>query len=523
MRAEISGESVGRHDAAVPGIRSLTGWIVLGLALLALGLWNLDGPPMWWDEGWTLSVARHWAEDGHYGRLRDGEPIAPSLAASFTTALPVGVTMRLLGVGVWQGRVFGVLCATAVTLLLAALAGRLYNTRVAVATVVAALLMSLHPQMHPLLQGRQVLAEMPMLAYLLAGYLCLWWTLAGRRLAVLPAALLLGMAWVSKAQPAPFLMASLGVTMLAALVARRWSIAATFAVGLIGAYAVARALPQVVYSLLIDPSLPSDPITGLLSMVAVVLTPFHRAYALRSVIIFGLPVVLGLLWGLRVLWRDRLMATAAAPGWYMRLALLGFIGSWLAWFIALSVGVPRYMAPPVVVGSIFVAALLHDLTGGFAFGQSASALVGLLTLRRPGRAGWAALLALLIVTISVCLTALSSTRYYVEEDRSAQRVAAMLNARPAGTRIETYESELHFLLDQPYTYPPDQLHVELGLRSLRVNEEAPVVYDALANAPDYLVVGRFARENDLYEPAVASGAFRLVEKDGLYEVYERVR
>jgi hypothetical protein len=478
---------------------------------------------MWWDEGWTLSVARHWVEDGHYGRLRDGQRIAPGLEASFVTTVPVGVTMRLLGVGVWQGRVFGVLCSAAVTLLLAALAARLYNSRVAVATVVAALLLSIHPQIHPLLQGRQVLGEMPMLMYLLAGYLCLWWALTGRWLAVLPAALLLGTAWINKVQVAPFLAASLGITALAALLARRWSLAATCAVSLAGAYAVARTIPSFAYRLLLDQSLPADPVAGVLSMVAVVLTPFHRAYALRNVIIFGLPVVLGLLWGLRRLWLDRAMAPDAAPGWFLRLALLSFSGSWLAWFVALSVGVPRYMAPPAVVGSIFVAALLHDLTGGFALGQSARALTDLLTLRRPSRAGGAALLALLLTTSAFALTALGLIRYYPEVDHSAQRVTTMLNALPAGTRIETYESELHFLLEQPYTYPPDQVHVDLGLRSLRVNENAQVVYDALANDPDYLVVGRFTRENRLYAPVVASGAFRLMEQDGLYEVYARVR
>jgi hypothetical protein len=65
--------------------------------------------------------------------------------------------------------------------------------------------------------------------------------------------------------------------------------------------------------------------------------------------------------------------------------------------------------------------------------------------------------------------------------------------------------------------------VALGMRSLLVDEGAQVAYDPLANDPDYLVVGRFTRENELYEPAIAGGAFRLVHEDGLYEVYERAR
>lgn len=497
--------------------------LAAGLALVALGLWNLAGPPMWWDEGWTLSVARHWAEDGHYGRLRDGVPVGPGLEASFTTTIPVGLTMRLLGVGVWQGRLFGVLCATAVTLLLAALAARLYDRRIAIATVVAVLLLSIHPQIHPLLQGRQVLAEMPMLMYMLAGYLCLWWALAGRWLAVLPAALLFGTAWVSKGQTGPFLVASLVTPALVALLCRRWRVAGILVATAIGAYVLAGLIRQTAYGLLLDPSLAGEPIEGLLSMVAVVLTPFHRAFALSNLLIFGLPAAIGLLWGLGALWRERVGAAEAAPGWYMRLALLAFCGSWLGWFLALSVGVPRYMAPPALVASIFVAALLSDLTGGFAIGPSVRALIDLLTLRRASPAGWAAMLALILVTGSFALTALGLSRYYFADDRSALRVAATLNALPPGTRIETYESELHFLLDQPYTFPPDQVHVALGMRSLLVNENAPITYDPLANDPDYLVVGLFARENDLYAPALAGGQFRLVAEDGLYELYERVR
>jgi 4-amino-4-deoxy-L-arabinose transferase-like glycosyltransferase len=496
-------------------------WATLTLALLAIGLWNLDGPPMWWDEGWTLSVARSWAEDGRYARLRDGAPAAPGLEAAFTVTLPVGLSMRLLGVGIWQGRLFGVICAVAAILLLAALACRLYGRKIAIAAVLAALLLSLHPQLHPLLQGRQVLAEMPMLAYLLAGYLCLWWALAGRRLAVAPAAALFGLAWLTKGQTAPFLVVSLAAPLLAALTHRRWGAAATCATALVGAYAVARVLHMVAYGLLIDRSLPADPVDGLLGMVAVVLTPFNRVYALRSLLLFGLPTLLALLWGLRALWRERAEASAAAPGWYLRLALLCFIGSWLAWFVALSVGVPRYMSPPVMVGSIFVAALLHDISGGFAIGQSA--LTDLLTLRRPSRAGGLALLGLLLTITALTITGIGLARYYPQQDHSAQRVATMLNALPAGTRVETYESELHALLDQPYTFPPDQLHVQLGLRSLRVDESAPVVYDALAKDPSHLVVGRFARENGLYQPIIESGAFRLLERDGLYEVYERAR
>ena len=50
-----------------------------------------------------------------------------------------------------------------------------------------------------------------------------------------------------------------------------------------------------------------------------------------------------------------------------------------------------------------------------------------------------------------------------------------------------------------------------------------VDYNPLAADPDYLVVGPFMRDWRLYDPVLATGAFRLLQRYGDYEVYERVR
>ena len=51
----------------------LAPFLVFGALLLA-ALWNLGASAPWWDEGWTLSVARNLAEHGLYARLLDGAP-----------------------------------------------------------------------------------------------------------------------------------------------------------------------------------------------------------------------------------------------------------------------------------------------------------------------------------------------------------------------------------------------------------------------------------------------------------------
>ncbi len=494
--------------------RTIVLWIPITLALLALGLWNLEGPLLWWDEGWTLSVARNWVELHRYVRLRDGIPVVPGLEAAFTVTLPVAWGMQIFGVGLWQGRLFGVVCSILVLWLLFALAQRLYNQRIAWATVIVAILLTPHPQNNPIIQGRQVFAELPMLVYLLLGYLALWWVLNRRWWALILAIVCFGMAWVSKAQTAPFLSASLLFPAFVALIQRRWLNAAALLATLVGAYLVNFGLRTLAHQWLIDPTLPQDPITDLIYTVAFVPTQFHRIYALKNLLILGLPSLIGIIWAL-----VQLRQQPKSALFDLRLVLLTFAGSWFAWFTFLSVGVPRYIFVPIMVSTIFVAALLYDLSVEFD-PKIVSNIFGQFRKHR-----WAVLRILTVVLfleLTVALTLMTFKNNYFEDERAVQRVAGRLNALPVGTRIETYESELHFFLDQPYHYPYDQLHVELNRRSLLFQDVA-IDYDPLVSDPDILVVGTFTRENHLYDDILATEAFRFWFRDGVYEVYQRVR
>jgi hypothetical protein len=493
------------------------------LSFIAAGLWNLSGPPPWWDEGWTLSVARTWVERGHYGRLLDGQFAPNGLEASFWVTAPVALAMRMFGVGLWQGRLFGVLCAAAAVALTYLLAKGLYTRRIALGTLVVLLAMSMHPQLHPLVMGRQVLAEMPMFVYLLAGYLGL---LLALRRSPLWLALTIGswgVAVLSKAQVLPFWAVSLAAPLLVAGLRRRWNTAALLGLALVGARFASLGMNWLPGAILAGHTLPVQPVVGLYDVVAWVPALFNRTYALTFALVFGLPTALGLIYAA---WRWLRGGWAAADdgAYTVRLALLALAGSWFAWYLLLSVGVPRYLFPVTFVGSVFVAVLLNDLTAGFDLAGTLDRAGALVRGRGFNRQGAGALLALLLVATAVPLTGLGLYRYYLGgDDRSAEQVASFFNTRtPPGTRIETYESELHFLLDRPYHYPPDQLHVELNRRSL-LGQDAPIDYDPLAADPDYLVVGRFARENGLYDAAIGSGAFRLLRRDGLYDIYQRVR
>jgi len=249
---------------------------------------------------------------------------------------------------------------------------------------------------------------------------------------------------------------------------------------------------------------------------------------------FALPAVLALGWAL---WHEAraLRRGVSSDAAVLRWALLGFAGSWLAWFALLSVGVPRYAFPATFVAAIFVGALLRDLCQNFDPRATLEQLAApLRTLRRrdtpvPSRTGSSfatisgAWVAVLLVAAMLPLTVLSYARYYPRQDAAAQRIAVFLDQHaPTDALVETYEAELHFFLQRPYHYPSDQVHVQLNRRSL-LGQDVPVDYEPLAADPDYLVVGQFARGNRLYAATLAGGAFELVLRDGEYEVFVRVR
>ncbi len=190
---------------------------IICLAWFLGGTLNLSNwPPLWWDDGWTMNVARNWVEFGHYGQMNVGVPAPPGLSAAFSGVIPVSLSFKLFGIGAWQTRLPGVLFVFASLALLSRLGLLLYNQRVALVVLGVLLLMSGFGQLHPLQVGRAVLGEMPMLFFLLAGWSCLLGALAARTWLLVPAMLFWGLGIDAKSQALPFWMASLLLPFIAA-------------------------------------------------------------------------------------------------------------------------------------------------------------------------------------------------------------------------------------------------------------------------------------------------------------------
>jgi hypothetical protein len=226
------------------------------------------------------------------------------------------------------------------------------------------------------------------------------------------------------------------------------------------------------------------------------------------------------------------------------LAVFVLTGSWFAWYTLLSASWPRYLFPPAFFGNIFAAAMLWRIAYYIKLPatqnrvhqpppQSMSRGTRDWGGLRGGdwRFGWkviwqsvGALLVVVLIVVVIPITALSRfySTYSAGPDTAAVEVTHFLNTQtPPDALIESYDSELFFLLDRPYHYPPDQLNADLALNRLGYNVTQE--YDPLAAKPDYLVVGDFSRDWELYDPVLETGAFRFLQEFGRYEVYERVR
>jgi hypothetical protein len=516
---QLSQQAQGRAVASGAPRLARRAFLALAIALLAaLWLGMLHSPEPNWDEGWTLSLARTWVERGVYGQLLMGEPRSPELAASFLTVAPVAAAFKLLGVGFWQGRMATALLTLASLAALAALARRVYGSLVGAAVVPVLLLTTILSTGNPLYLGREAMGESMMLLCLILAYLALSLALAGPWPWALAAMVFGGLALIAKAQPLPFLTASLLAPLPLLLWRRRWRMIGVLLATLAGALLAARLIVAGWALVMAGRLLPAETVVGVASSVALVTAPNSRMFALEFSALIAVPALLGMAWAAWRLLRGVARNACDDPIYVIRLVLLSFVGCWYAWFLLLAVGWERYLYPVVFIGSIFTTAMLAEWTGGFRPREV------LARLRAGGWPGRAALVATAL--LAVCAPAslfLLAYSYPITSDRGLINTATWLNSHtPPGAVIETNESPLFVYVDRPYHFPPYQLHVVSNQR-LILEEDVPYNYDPLQADPDYLVVGYQGLRWGIYEPTIAAGQFRKVETYGYYTIYARVR
>jgi hypothetical protein len=475
-------------------------------------------PPVWWDEGWTLSVARNWVEQGHYGRLLNGQPAPPGFEAAFPVTASIALSFRAFGVGLFQARFVSVLFLIGAITFLYYLARRLYNPSIAWATLASSVFIPASHDLHPIFMGRQVLGEVAAMFFLLASYISLLAVPRQPFLMTFFGSVFAALAMSIKAQVLPFWCLSLLIPLLLMLYTRKWKYAGQFGAILVGSLVALPLLTWLWRSVLQQSSFARGAIPGLYEVTAMVTSIPSRLFALIVLVLFGLPTLFGVCYSAFKSLTSKNSFDAHID--WVRLSLLVLVSTWLAWYLAASVGWTRYLFPASFLASIFVSAMLYDLTNGFDL-PAVVKQFSLAKFFRIDRRRFASLFALLLVGVSVPRTLQMFYRLYVTDaDASVQEAAQFLNTQtPIGSLVETYDSELFFLLDRPYHYPPDDLNIKLVRRTFLYQDATVIDYDPLAANPDYLVVGPHSKQWKLYEQVLAKGAFRLVHASARYDLY----
>jgi hypothetical protein len=502
-------------------------WHWFALALVGLGFVaalapNLTStPPLWRDEGWTLLVARNWVQRGYYGQINAGEPQSPGLSAAFPLVAAVAFSFHLLGVGVWQGRLAGVMFTLGALSLLYLFATKLYNRRVAFGTLFVALLMAPHLATNPVYMGRQVMAELPMLFYILGGYLCLF--LAFRRpVWLLGAGVAWGLGLSAKAQLLPFWLVSLIIPLGLLLVKKQWRFAAVMLGCLVGGYFFSKGVTLFQGYLLRGHTMAGVPLDGLLEAVALTSARPARQAALSVTLLSGFPTIIALIYVAASSFKSLITTEKAEIEDILQISLWALVAGWLAWYLFLSAGWARYFLPVVFLGSPLMARLLYELTHGYSLFYTVDTAGSALRHLRFNLHALGVLGAILLVSVYVYFTMGQwYLAYVVYPSAAVYQVAGYLNTQtPPDALIESFESEVLFLLDRPYHFPPDQKDVDLiriGLGEIQSVDYNPMLID-----PDYIVVGPFGEYGHLYDSTLQSGLFRLVYERDPYRVYARL-
>lgn len=488
-------------------------------ALLFLAVYQLPAYPLtWYDEGSHLHVPKTLIQHGLYADWSSEGPryYGPTLGVGPTVMLPIAGVFGVAGVGLVQARLVMVAYLLVAVWLMYRLGVQLGGP--ALGALAALLLVSVRG-IGLLEYGRQVLGEVPALAFLLAG-LAVWfaeWERA-RPLPLLAAGLLMGLAVITKAQ---FLILigpalALGLVLNAVYDRNRPHTLYLLPGLMVGGLYV---LWQVVLVAFLGPGNPAEnwaQLRAATASAATVFRPDLMAQALGEVLdpdvfLWLLPVpVLWMAWGARA-------RTPQAQQWRILLLMLGVN---LTWYILASVGWPRYAFGALALAAVPVAAwLLSGLKHLPALWQTWQARTSF-----DFKAGWWPLVsAALTAGMVLMLGARTAWPILTAGANPPQQMADYLNAHvPPTAIIETWEPELGFLTDHTYHFP-EQLRLYQAVSYIWADGAPPNTgYTFIAESrPEYVIVGPFAAYVGMYTPEMLADYIAIPTDVPNYTLWQR--
>jgi 4-amino-4-deoxy-L-arabinose transferase-like glycosyltransferase len=501
-------------------------WLLTLIAgTIVLALVNLPyAPKTWFDEGSHLHVPKALIQHGVYADISSEgyRYYGPTIGVGPTLMLPIALVFKLFGIGLIQGRL--VIVAYLFIALAASytLARRLHGQLIALLAVTLLLATRTVNYQGTIEYGRQVLGEIPGVAFLMLGMLA-WLTAlqtagsrqqeaAGSRQATslphtaycLLAGLGFGLALVTKNQfvlivpPALLLIGLLDWRYYRAGSWRLRIIPLVVACSCYGIWTLAQFQFLGPGSFIENMRQTRQAAGGAIFVFDIHAMLRAGAYVLRPDL-YGALLIPALGYAL---WRARRRdAQGLAEG-----LIAVMVALWLLWYVVASLGWPRYAFPAIAFGAILVARALADLISRLRQGGA---------LQR-----YSALAVAVYAAIVIAMPLARSARAIAQPDDSAQRFAAYMNSNvPQNTIVETWEPELGLLTDHRYHYPPIAL-LDTAVRHQWLGGP-PIVYDGLHDTPAYVVVGDFGAYTNIYAPEQLARDYVEQAHIGTYVLFKR--
>lgn len=485
------------------------------LVLVVLATANLGRHPVpWFDEGSHLQVPRTLVQDGVYAdRSAEGFRyyVGPTTGVGPTVLLPIAAVFEVAGIGLVQARL--VMAAYLLFALLAAwaLTRRLHGETAAL--LVTALLVTA-PALGVLEWGRQVLGEIPALAFLLLG--TFFWARSVEQADdgwkdLTFGSLCFGLMAMTKVQFTILLGPSLVILFLVNRFYHR-AISSRFVAMPLVMVAAGAALWQLVA---LAPVIQSGQLQETLTLAQrasstafLALNPWRVLSNVKAVIgpdAFAFWLLPGLLYGF-FLARDRDVRGVQ----HAFLLIFAFVG--LSWYAILSVGWPRYAFPGLAVATLFVARLLVDLISILRHAPDPRA-----------RPCWLASVCLVLVMI-ISMLGVHARTILGSRDDSAQRMAAYMDVTlPPTAIIESWEPEVAFLSERTFRQPPPG-SLDQAVRAIWITQTGLPDYDPehrgdAAYRPTHLLVGKFGKYTGIYASYLKRERPPLLTSVGTYDLY----
>jgi 4-amino-4-deoxy-L-arabinose transferase-like glycosyltransferase len=496
-----------------------THWRSISLLVLAayLCLWNLTIYPLpWFDEGINFQAPKNLIMYGQYA-MRSSEEfrvLDPAFQTGLPVELPITLSFKLFGIGLFQARLVSAMLSLLCVAIYYVIARQLYSRAVGWLAVILLLAFAPDSFVSFLYVGRQALGETSALLFFLGGLL-LWfqsWERLEHRYLV-GAGLLCGLAMITKSQfnllvpPTILTVWLIGFFWLKLLRWRHLIVPAVICVGMVFAWYLCQIIIAGPHQFLLNAVVLRE---GMQIHVLELFSPAKVRTALGVLARTGYPVWggLGLIYAL---WRIRRPMPASAK--LRQLALIVFTGIWLVWYVFASIGWSRYAFIAEATTHIFYAVLLYDV------------FVALLPLKQINlkRQGWqlASAFALVLITGWMLASGYSTIRQIIWSDnKSYFEFAAYLDQNvPPNAVVESWEWELDLITDLRYHHPTTEVTNAITYELWVAYSPVTLDYDPRQFAPDYLVVGPFARWTQLYTRTGLLKTADLQKTIGEYELY----